>query len=77
MKVSYTPIPFTRQGGEEIYQILILDVCSRLGVSGQRHSPATLYPGKGYRLPIGYEAGWASELVWTQRIEKKILCLCR
>jgi hypothetical protein len=22
-------------------------------------------------VPIGFEAGWASELVWTQRLEEK------
>jgi hypothetical protein len=32
-------------------------------------------PGKG--LSTGQEAGWAPEPVWTQRLEKKILCLCR
>jgi hypothetical protein len=26
--------------------------------------------GKGPPVPIGYEAGWASELVWTQRLEE-------
>jgi hypothetical protein len=28
-------------------------------------------PGKGPPLPIVQEAGWASELVWTQRLEEK------
>jgi hypothetical protein len=38
-------------------------------VSGQRHAPAALYPrGKD---PIGQEAGWAPEPVWTQRLEEK------
>jgi hypothetical protein len=32
-----------------------------MGVSGQCHAPA----------PIGYEAGWAPEPVWTQRLEEK------
>jgi hypothetical protein len=27
--------------------------------------------GIGPPVPIGYEAGWASELVWTQRLEGK------
>jgi hypothetical protein len=40
-----------------------------MGVSGQRHAPASLYPRKGPPVPIGQEAGWAPELVWTQRIE--------
>jgi hypothetical protein len=39
-----------------------------MGVSGQRHAPAALLPlGKGPPVPIGQEAGWASEPVWTQR----------
>jgi hypothetical protein len=27
--------------------------------------------GKGPLVPIGQEAGWAPELVWTHRIEEK------
>jgi hypothetical protein len=27
--------------------------------------------GKGPRVPMGQEAGWASELVWTQWLEEK------
>jgi hypothetical protein len=34
----------------------------------------TLTPGKGPPVPIVQEAGWASEPVWTQRLEEKILC---
>jgi hypothetical protein len=41
-----------------------------MGVSGQHHAPATLYPrGKGPRYPL--EAGWAPEPVWTQGLEEK------
>jgi hypothetical protein len=29
-----------------------------------------LPPWKGPPVPIGQEAGWASELVWTQRLEE-------
>jgi hypothetical protein len=28
-------------------------------------------PGKGPPVAIGQEAGWASELVWTERLEEK------
>jgi hypothetical protein len=43
-----------------------------MGVSGQRHAPAALLPlGKGSPEPIGQEAGWAPEPVWTQRLEEK------
>jgi hypothetical protein len=40
-------------------------------VSGQRHAPAALYPGNGPPVPIVQEAGWASEPVWTQRLEEE------
>jgi hypothetical protein len=32
---------------------------------GQLHAPATLPPGKEPLVPIGQEAGWAPEPVWT------------
>jgi hypothetical protein len=45
-------------------------------VSGQRHAPAALLPpGKGPPVPIGEEAGWASEPVWTQRLQENPLPL--
>jgi hypothetical protein len=36
-----------------------------------------LSPGKGPSVPIVQEAGWAPELVWTQRLEEKSFRLCR
>jgi hypothetical protein len=42
-----------------------------MGMSSQPHVPAAHYPGKRPSVPIGQEAGWASELVWTQRLEKR------
>jgi hypothetical protein len=43
-----------------------------MGVSGQRHAPAALYPpGKGPPIPVVQEAGWAPELVRTQRLEEE------
>jgi hypothetical protein len=41
-----------------------------MGVSGQHHAPAAP-TGKGPPVPIGQEAGWAPEPVWTQRLEEK------
>jgi hypothetical protein len=42
-----------------------------MGVSGQHHAPAALYPrGKDPRYPLN-EAGWAPEPVWTQGLEEK------
>jgi hypothetical protein len=38
-----------------------------MGVSGQHHAPAALYPP----VPSGQEAGWATQPVWTQRLEEK------
>jgi hypothetical protein len=35
-----------------------------------------LPPGKGPLVPIGQEAGWAPEPVWTQ-VRREISCLCR
>jgi hypothetical protein len=43
-----------------------------MGVSGQRHALAALYPpGKEPPVPIAQEAGWATQPVWTQRLEEK------
>jgi hypothetical protein len=42
-----------------------------MGVSGQSHAPASLYPPERLTVPIVQEAGWASVLVWTQRLEEK------
>jgi hypothetical protein len=47
-----------------------------MGMSGQRHTSATLHPlGKGPLVPVGQEVGSASELVWREA-RGKILCLC-
>jgi hypothetical protein len=44
----------------------------KMGVSGQHHAPAALLPpGKGPPVPIVQEADWASEPVWTQRLQEK------
>jgi hypothetical protein len=34
-----------------------------------------LAPGKGPPVPIVQEAGWASEPVWTQRLQEKSFAL--
>jgi hypothetical protein len=42
-----------------------------MGVSGQHHALAALYPlGKGPPVPIVQKAWWTSEPVWTQRLEE-------
>jgi hypothetical protein len=49
-----------------------------MGVSGQRHAKAALLPpGKIPPVPTVEEAGWASEPVWTQRLEEKSLAFSR
>jgi hypothetical protein len=42
-----------------------------MGVSGQHHAPAALHLREEPPVSIGYEAGWAPEPVWTQRLEEK------
>jgi hypothetical protein len=42
-----------------------------MGAGGQRHTRPRFAPGKGSPVPIAQEAGWASEQVWTQRLEEK------
>jgi hypothetical protein len=47
------------------------------GVNGQSRLGRALPLGKGPPVPIGQEARWAPEPVWTQMIGEKILCPCR
>jgi hypothetical protein len=42
-----------------------------MGVSGQLHAPAALYPQERTPGTHRQEAGWAPELIWTQRLEEK------
>jgi len=44
-----------------------------MGVSGQHHIPAALLSS----VLTGLEAGWASELVWIQRLEEKTFASAR
>jgi hypothetical protein len=37
----------------------------------------TIPPGKGPPVPIVQEAGWAPQLVWTQRLEEKCFASAR
>jgi hypothetical protein len=63
--------------GERTYNSYSCLTSALEGVSDQRHASTVLYPrGKNSRYPI-QEAGWASQLVWTQRLEEKSFCLCR
>jgi hypothetical protein len=42
-----------------------------MGVSGQHHAPAALYPRGKDPGTHCTEAGWAPEPVWMQRLEEK------
>jgi hypothetical protein len=40
-------------------------------LTGQRHAPTVPLPQERIPVPFGQEAGWASELAWTPRLEEK------
>jgi hypothetical protein len=48
-----------------------------MGVSGQLHASAALCSGERTPVPIVQEDGWASQTVWTQRLDEKSSSLCR
>jgi hypothetical protein len=54
----------------EAQLLLILDLGTTWGEWSASHTGHAL-PGKGTVVPIGQEVEWASELVWTQRLEEK------
>jgi hypothetical protein len=60
----------------EVQLLLILDLGTRWEWSASRPGRA-LAPVKGPPVPIVQEAGWASEPVWTQRLQQKSFRLCR
>jgi hypothetical protein len=62
-KVVLLP-PCRLQGGGELSLIFHFD--TRWGWVVSVTSRLRFAPGKGPPSPIGYEAGWASELIWTQ-----------
>jgi hypothetical protein len=51
-------------GGVDV-QIHVFLTSAQFVVSGQHHTPAALPPGEEPPVPIGKEAGWAREPVWT------------
>jgi hypothetical protein len=74
--------PTTRREGAcggrgGIQLLLILDLGTRWGEWSASRPGRALPPGKGLPVPIGQEAGWASEPVWTQRLEGKSFRLRR
>jgi hypothetical protein len=62
--------------GERIYSSYSFFGTRWYELSAPRLSPA-LPPGKGSRYPMDRRLGGSQELAWAQRLEEKILCLCR
>jgi hypothetical protein len=44
-----------------------------MDVSGLIHAPAALLPGKEPAVPIGEEAGWAPEPIWTLKGKENLV----
>jgi hypothetical protein len=63
--------------GKEVQLLLILDLSTRWDEWSASRPGRALAPGKGPPVPIVQEAGWTSELVWTQRLEEKSFRFCR
>jgi hypothetical protein len=58
-------------GVRGVWLLLILNLGTRWGVSGQHHAPAALYPrGKDPPYPLYRRLG-GLQPVWTQRLEEK------
>jgi hypothetical protein len=58
-------------GREDVYLLLILDLGTRWGWVVSVTPRPRFTTGERTPVPIGQEAGWASEPVWTQRLEEK------
>jgi hypothetical protein len=76
-KAKATPSHYTpwRRLGERRYSSYSFLTLALDEVSGQRHVSAALKPPSS-PVPIGQEAGWAPESVWTQKLEENY-CLFR
>jgi hypothetical protein len=71
-KVKSKAVPLRHAGakgrGNFSFYLLLTSVGSEWSAS----RPGRAFPtGKGSSVPIGWEAAWASELFWTQRLEEK------
>jgi hypothetical protein len=65
----YTP---WRRLGERVYRSYSFTTSALDGCEWSASRPGRALPsGKGPPVPIGQEAGWAPEPVWTQGIEEK------
>jgi hypothetical protein len=65
-------VPLHGRLGERKYSSYSLTTWALDGCEWSASRPCrALAPGKGPPVPIVQEAGWAPELVWTQRLEEK------
>jgi hypothetical protein len=86
-KISFTvqhfnskAVPRTYEGAgvERKYKSYLFTTSALDGGEWSASRPSCILPpGKRPMVPIGQEAGWASEPVWTQTLEEKSYCLCR
>jgi hypothetical protein len=63
--------PWRRLGGRRYSFYSFLTSALDGGEWSASRPDRALPPGKGPPVPIGQEAGWASEPVWTQRLKEK------
>jgi hypothetical protein len=56
--------------GKRIYSSYLFFISALRGVRGQRHAQDALCP-RGKETLYPQATGWASELVWTQRLQEK------
>jgi hypothetical protein len=70
---SRSATPCKRQVGKDIYTSYSFFTSALYGGEWSASRTGRALPS----VQIGQEAGWASELVRTQRLEEKIRCLCR
>jgi hypothetical protein len=59
-------------GGEEVYLLPFLTSVLDGGEWSASRPGRALPPGKEPPVPIGQEAGWAPEPVWTQGLENPL-----
>jgi hypothetical protein len=65
------PLRHAGANGERKYSSHLFLTWTLDGLSDQCHATPRFTPRKGLAVPVGEEAGWVSELVWTQRLEEK------
>jgi hypothetical protein len=69
----YTP---WRRLGERTYSSYSFSTSALDGGEWSASRPGRVFtPGEGPPVPTGQEAGWASDPVWTQRLEEKFFAL--